>query len=141
MQKMDIRKVKAEEIDLTLGILCQDNLRYCDGKYPEKERIRNFLTDKNCFAFGLYNDNRLLAVLLSEKLSFQGCMLWYLAVKPEEQFKGYGSALLEWFETYAKDQGINWIFLNATSEALKFYKKHKFITSEYSNVFEHVKKL
>ena len=138
---MNIDKLKIEDIDSILEILKQDCLRYCDGNYPEKNWVSHFMMEENCFAFGLYDSEKLLSVLLSEKLSYNGCMLWYIAVKSDEQGKGYGSILLDFFEKHIKNLGITWLFLNATNNSLGFYKKHKFITSEFSKVYEHVKDL
>jgi N-acetylglutamate synthase-like GNAT family acetyltransferase len=136
-----IEKIKIEDLDVVLEILKQDVLRYCDGRYPEKNWIGHFITDNNCFAFGLYENNVLISVLLSEKLSYSGCMLWYMATDVNKQYCGYGGKLLNHFEIYAKRIGIEWIFLNATDNSLLFYSKHNFTTSKFSKVYEHVKEL
>ena len=136
-----IDRLKIEDLDVVLEILKQDVLRYCDGNEPEKNWIGHFITDDNCFAFGLYENNILISILLSEKLSFNGCMLWYIATEINKQGCGYGSKLLNHFEDYAKQIGIEWIFLNATDNSLQFYSKHNFITSKFSKVYEHVKDL
>lgn len=138
---MIIDTLQIIEISNVLEILKQDMLRNCDGNYPEKDWISHFMIEDGCFAYGLYNNNGLVAVLLAERLSYNGCMLWYVAVKPEEQGKGYGSMLFSSFEETVKSKGIEWIFLNSTKNALDFYKKHQFITSEFSTVYEHVKDL
>lgn len=62
-----------------------------------------------------------------------------IATSIEKQGNGYGSKLLGYFEEYVKSIGIKWIFLNATENSLNFYKKHGFVTSKYSKVYEHVK--
>ena len=94
---------------------------------------------ERCFAFGLFEENVLVSVLLSEKLIHKGCILWYIATDPEKRSLGYGGKLLEYFEEVVKSEGLKWIFLNATEDSLNFYKKHGFITSKYSKVYEHVK--
>lgn len=136
-----IQKLKIEDLPIVLELLKQDVLRYCDGNYPEKNWIGNFITDKNCFAFGLYENDELISILLSEKLSYNGCLIWYIATKTDKQGCGYGSTLLNYFELYVKKSGIKWIFLNATYNSLQFYSKHNFITSKFSKVYEHVKDL
>jgi len=136
-----IENLKIENLDVVLEILKQDMLRYCDGNYPEKNWIGHFITDYNCFAFGLYENNILISVLLSEKLSYNGCFIWYIATNVNNQCCGYGSKLLDYFEAYAKQIGIEWIFLNATDNSLQFYSKHNFTTSKFSKVYEHVKDL
>jgi GNAT superfamily N-acetyltransferase len=52
----------------------------------------------------------------------------------DKQGKKYGSTLLDFFEKHVKNLGIKWIFLNATSNSLEFYKKHNFDTSIFSTV-------
>lgn len=137
----EFKKLKTEELDFVLEILKQDVLRYCDGNYPEKNWVGHFITDDNCFAFGLYENEILISILLSEKLSYNGCMLWYIATNFNKQGFGYGSKLLYYFENYARQIGIEWIFLNATDNSLQFYSKHNFTTSKFSKVYEHVKDL
>jgi len=136
-----IEKLKIENLDVVLEILKQDMLRYCDGNYPEKNWIGHFITDKNCFAFGLYENDLLISVLLAENLSYNGCILWYIATKVGEQRKGNGGKLLNYFELHVKQLGVEWIFLNATGNSLQFYSKHKFLTSKFSKVYEHIKDL
>ena len=136
-----IKKLKIEDLDFVLEILKQDVLRYCDGNYPERGWIGHFITDENCFVFGLFDNDELVSVLLSEKLTYGGCMIWYIATKIDKQGLGCGSKLLDYFESYSKSIGIEWIFLNATENSLKFYSKHNFMTSEFSKVYEHVKDL
>ncbi len=137
---IEIEEIKTSNLDVVLKILNQDILKYCDGSYPEKNWIGNFITDNNCFAFGLYDDNVLMSVLLAEKLSYNGCIIWYIATTINKQNCGYGSKLLNYFELYVKNLGIEWIFLNATENSLKFYSKHNFI-SKLDKVYEHVKDL
>ena len=137
-----IEKLKIENLYVVLEILKQDMLKYCDGNYPEKNWVGHFITDdNNCFAFGLYENNELISVLLSEKLSYNGCIIWYIATNFNKQRCGYGSTLLNYFELYIKQLGIEWVFLNATDNSLQFYSKHNFITSKFSKVYEHVKDL
>lgn len=137
-----IEKLKIEDLDATLKILKQDVLRSCHSNYPGKNWIEHFITDEEkCFAFGLYENNILITVLLAEKLSYNGCILWYIASDINKQGCGCGSKLLKHFEKYAKESGLEWIFLNATENSLQFYAKHDFYTSKYSKVYEHVKDL
>lgn len=143
MENIIIEKLKIEDMNDILEILKQDCLRGYNGQYAvsQKNWISHFIDDKNCFAFGLYQKNILISVLLAERLSYDGCILWYIAVKNGEQGKRYGTKLLDFFEKYAKNNSISWIFLNATNNSLDFYKKRKYITSDFSKVYEHVKDL
>jgi N-acetylglutamate synthase-like GNAT family acetyltransferase len=138
---MLISKLTIDQIDAVIEILRQDSLRYSDGNYPEKNWISHFITDERCIAIGLTQEGILSAVLIAEKLSFGGCMMWYIAVSPALQGKGLGTKLLHYFETHAKDFGVEWVFLNATSASLDFYKKHGYVTSGFSKVYEHYKDL
>lgn len=137
---MEIKKLEKENLNQVLEILHQDTLRYADGEYPGPGWVGDIIESKEkCFAFGLFEDNILISVLLSEKLIHKGCILWYIATDPEKRGLGYGGKLLEYFEEVVKEEGLKWIFLNATENSLNFYKKHGFVTSKYSKVYEHVK--
>ena len=128
---MQIKKLSLEDLDNVVAILRQDTLRYSDGSYPDAVWISHFLTDERCVSLGLFEDNKLVCILISEKLSFNGSMMWYLAALPPNQGKGYGTQLLHYFETHAKSFGIEWVFLNATEGSLSFYKKSGYITSKF----------
>lgn len=137
-----IKQLELGDIDNLLAILKQDSLRSCEGNYPGREETLNFITDDECFAFGLYEDGGILvSALLAERLSYDGCLLWYIATDPSKQGNGYGSQLLNHFESHIKKLSIEWIFLNATENSLKFYAKHNFTTSKFSKVYEHTKYL
>jgi len=135
-----IKQLELGDIDNLLSILKQDSLRSSEGTYPDIKSTLNFITDTECFAFGLYEEGSILvSVLLAERLSYDGCMLWYIATDPAKQGNGYGSKILNYFESHVKEFGIKWIFLNATENSLKFYAKHGFKTSNFSKVYEHNK--
>ena len=136
-----ITRLATEYIDAVVDILRQDTLRYADGNYPDAGWISHFLTDDRCVSLGLFTDDVLVAILISEKLSANGCMMWYIAVKPDMQGNRYGSQLLSYFETHAGSFGIHWVFLNATAASLPFYHKAGYITSSHSKVWEHYKDL
>jgi N-acetylglutamate synthase-like GNAT family acetyltransferase len=137
---MEIKKLETENLNEVLEILHQDTLRYADGDYPSPGRVGDIFKEKErCFAFGLFENNILVSVLLAEKLIHKGCILWYIATDPNKRSLGYGGKLLESFEEVVKEEGIKWVFLNATEDSKNFYKKHGFVTSEYSKVYEHVK--
>lgn len=138
---MIIKKTKIEDLDIILELLEQNSLKNCNGDNPEKDWVNHFITDLNCFAFGLYENNILVSILLSEKLSYNGCILWYIATDINKQGQGYGSELLNHFEEYIKQIGINWIFLNSTNKSLQFYSKNNYTTSPFSKVYEHIKNL
>lgn len=137
---MEIKRLQKENLEDILKILHQDTLRYADGDYPGLGWVGDIVAaEDKCFAFGLFEEEQLISVLLAEKLVHKGCILWYIATDPEKRSLGFGGKLLEFFENFIKSEGLKWIFLNATEDSLNFYKKHGFITSKYSKVYEHVK--
>lgn len=137
---MEIKTVNKENLEEVISILHQDTLRYADGDYPGTGWIGDIIAAKDkCFALGLFEQGILVSVLLAEKLVHNGCILWYIATDPEKRNLGYGGKLLDSFEETVKKEGLKWIFLNATKDSLNFYKKHGFVTSEHSKVYEHVK--
>jgi GNAT superfamily N-acetyltransferase len=139
---MEIQRLQKEHLEDVLKILHQDTLRYADGDYPSHGWVGDLIeSEDKCFAFGLFEENILVSVLLAEKLVHKGCILWYMATDPEKRNLGFGGRLFTFFEELVKKEGLKWIFLNATEDSLNFYKKHGFVTSQYSKVYEHVKDL
>ncbi len=138
---MEIKKLETKDLKDVLVILQQDSLRYADGEYPGSGWVGDLIESGKCYAFGLWDKEILVSVLLAEKLVHKGCILWYIATAPEKTGHGLGSQLLDYFENFVKTEGLKWIFLNATQDSLGFYKKHKYVTSKYSKVYEHVKDL
>lgn len=136
-----IKKLEKEDLDFVLEILEKDELRFCDGNYPERNWVEHFFEEDRCFAFGLFEQDILVSVILAERLTFGGCMLWYIATKSGFEGNGCGTRLLNYFEVFVKENNINWIFLNATDNSFEFYKRNGYYTSDYSIVKEHVKDL
>jgi GNAT superfamily N-acetyltransferase len=139
---MEIKRLQKENLEDVLRILHQDTLRYADGDFPGPGWVGDLIeSEDRCFAFGLFDKSILVSVLLAEKLVHKGCILWYIATDPEKRSLGFGGRLFNFFEEFVKNEGLKWIFLNATEDSLNFYKKHGFVTSKYSKVYEHVKYL
>lgn len=139
---MEIKKLEVENLNEVLKILQQDILRNAYGEYPGPGWVSDVINEKEkCFALGLFEENVLISILLSEKLVHNGCIIWHMATDPNKRSLGYGGKLLDYFEEVVKEEGIKWIFLNATEDSRNFYKKHGFVTSEYSKVYEHQKDL
>lgn len=138
---MEIKQLGIEHLDGVLAILRQDTLRYSDGNYPDAVWISHFLTDEPCVSLGLFAEGEMVSILICEKLTFKGSLMWFLATAPHHQKKGYGRQLLHYFETNAHSFDIEWVFLNATKESLSFYKKEGYLTSDHSKVWEHYKDL
>ncbi len=139
---MEIKNLTLQDLDNVLKILNQDTLRYADGELPSSGWVGDLIRgrqEEKAFALGLFDKDILVSVLISEKLLHGGCILWYIATVPEKTGMGLGGQLLKYFEEKVKGAGLKWIFLNATEESLNFYKKHGFVTSKYSKVYEHVK--
>lgn len=140
-EKFQIKVLENKDLDKVLKILHQDSLRCCDGDYPGPGWVGDIINEKEkCFAFGLFDGGGILnSVLLAERLIHKGCILWYIATDPKKRNLGYGGKLLEYFEDIVKKERIKWVFLNATEDSRNFYKKHGFVTSEFSKVYEHIK--
>jgi len=138
-----IKVLEISEIDQVLEILKQDGVRGYNGKHADSEDkwFRHFFDNERCWTIGIY-DKELIGVLIAEALTDNGCMIWYIAVKPEKHGKGYGTKLLSAFEYLVKEgYGVEWVYLTSSMNALEFYEKNGYETSDYSNVKEHVKNL
>lgn len=137
-----VRILQVSDIEESLKILHQDTLQYCDGTYPEEKWVGTFISDPSCLAYGVVDtDGWLFGIALGEKLRCNGFLLWYLAVRPECQGKGYGSVLLKEFERIAHDKGVEWIYITSTANSVKFWKQHGYDASNTHKVVELAKDL
>ena len=140
-----IRKLKISDIEQILEVMHQEGVRGYNGQFIDSENdwFMHFFNCQSCYMFGLFEQisEKLLAVIIAETMSDNGCILWYIAVHPDYHRKGYGKKLLEFFEDYVKSDGIKWIYLTASLNSLDFYKNMGYETSKYSTVVEHVKNL
>ncbi|RLD51165.1 MAG: GNAT family N-acetyltransferase [Bacteroidetes bacterium] len=84
----------------------------------------NFLKqDKDDYIFGLFEQNRIRAVLHLKPLSDTVLKMRQVAVDENLQGKGYGSKLVRYSETFARNNGYSEIILHARDTAVTFYEK------------------
>lgn len=81
--------------------------------------------DDNGLHFGLYDSDKLISVV---SLFIRGTEAQFrkFATDNNYQGKGYGSELLNFMLTHAKQQGVTKIWCNARMTAINFYNKHGF---------------
>ncbi|HWV73217.1 MAG TPA: GNAT family N-acetyltransferase [Pseudosphingobacterium sp.] len=81
--------------------------------------------DDNGLHFGLYDSDKLISVV---SLFIRGTEAQFrkFATDNNYQGKGYGSELLNFMLTQAKQQGVAKIWCNARITAVNFYSKHGF---------------
>lgn len=96
--------------------------------YPEKEIKDMALPDDfDGIHFGLYHNYELTGVV---SLFEKGTIAQFrkMAVLPEAQGKGFGKQLLLYVIAFCKQQGIEYLWCNARTNATEFYKKIGFAT-------------
>jgi ribosomal protein S18 acetylase RimI-like enzyme len=84
--------------------------------------------DKNYFLVAKEN-NKVIGLVLGEKIKQKGSVLWLLVVDPVYRGKGIGSKLLTEYERSVKEEGVEWIILYSVlenNETLEFYKKNNY---------------
>jgi len=126
MIKLKYKKLNIKDIDIILDILTQENLRCYDGQFAptEKDWISELIINKNCISIGLYHGDIIIGVIISEKLVYDGCIIWYMAIKPEYQSMKLGTNFINFFERYVKlKHKLNWVYLTSGDTSLNFYKK------------------
>jgi len=79
--------------------------------------------DKNDYIFGLFEENRIRAVLHLKPLSDIVLKMRQVAVDDNLQGKGYGSKLVRFSEEFARNNGYSEIVLHARDTAVAFYEK------------------
>lgn len=97
------------------------------GKKPE-EVIFPGDKDETTFHIGTFSDEKLITVGSFYKENFagqsgEGYRLRSMASSPEMQSKGGGTALMQYAFSKLKNLGIDYLWCNARSGAVKFYKK------------------
>jgi len=105
-----------------------------EAMYPDKDldfvKLEN---DKLGIHMGFYVNGEIASIvslfLENNKLQFRK-----LATLPKFQNKGYGSMLLKWVISYAKDMKFGSVWCNARKEKSSFYKR--FDLSETNLIFE-----
>ncbi|MDO4287651.1 MAG: GNAT family N-acetyltransferase [Eubacterium sp.] len=84
--------------------------------------------EKAYYHLGLFQDDRLIAILLLIPKDKTTLQMRQVAVAENFQNKGIGRRLLAFAEKFAKTQGFNHIVLNARQSAVPFYKKQGYHT-------------
>ena len=79
--------------------------------------------DKEDYILGLFEQNRIRAVLHLKPLSGSVLKMRQVAVDENLQGKGYGSKLVRYSEEFALCSGYSKIILHARETAVAFYKK------------------
>lgn len=98
--------------------------------YPEKQIIDMKLPDDfDGVHFGLYCKYELRAVV-SLFANGHSAQFRKMAVLPADQGKGFGQQLLQYLIADCKQQGIKTLWCNARTNALGFYKKNGFVTTD-----------
>lgn len=120
----------------------QEGVRGYNGKFIDSEDswFKHFFDCQSCYIFGLFENEKLISIIIAETMSNNGCMLWYIATRLGYHQKGYGKRLLTFFEELVKSDDIRWIYLAASLNSLEFYKKMGYETAG-TYLVEHVKNL
>ncbi len=118
---MDIRAFEEKYKDEVIGLWRECNLVVPQND-PVKDIERKLKIDPDLFLVGVI-DEKVVATVMG---GYEGHRGWinYLAVKPSQQRKGYGQAIMQAVESLIKQKGCPKINLQvrATNEAvIKFY--------------------
>lgn len=141
---MKVKILKKKEVTKVCDLLERSGLKAYNGESftTETSWIENLITNEDCYSFALKLDREIIGVILTEKLTFNGCLMWLFAIDPKFQKMGYGSYLLRKFEKILKSKNIKWIYLTSTKNSLDFYSKNGYTTSSLPvPVFEYLKEL
>jgi predicted GNAT family N-acyltransferase len=92
--------------------------------------------DKNDIHIGAFEDDRLLASLILTDTGDSSIKMRQVAVEDNLQGMGIGSELVQYADTYARENGYRLIHCNARDTAKAFYLKHgyKVIGDEFTEV-------
>ncbi len=126
---MEIKEIKYKSSGYEQSLVLRDKiLRKPLGMKLTKEFC---FQDKEDFILGMFEKNRILAVLHLKPLSDSVFKMRQVAVDDSLQDKGLGSRLVLFSEEFARKKGCKKIVLHARKTAVSFYKKLNYkITSE-----------
>lgn len=118
---MKIRAYKESDKDEVISLWNECGL-VAPQNDPAKDIERKLKVDRDLFLVGC-NDNEVVASVMG---GYEGHRGWinYLAVKPSEQRKGYGQAIMRAVEAILKDKGcpkINLQVRTANAAVISFY--------------------
>jgi len=126
------------DVENVVDVLKQKMLKNPEGKYHDAPWLQSLIIQGH--AMGGFINNKMVCCALGEDLIDKGVMIWFIAVAKEKQSLGYGSLMMEAFEEHLKALKKEWIFLNASANALDFYEKFDYSTTK-TPTFEHIKML
>lgn len=141
--KIEVKLINSKYAKEAHNLLKYNELKDCDGKYPYRKWIESLLLQSYkagpTICLGAFYENRLIGVLISENLLYNGSLLWYISVQKIYRKKGVGTLLLKEYQNKLKKKGIEWSFLNATDNSLDFYNKNQFKAQKKTKVTEMLK--
>ncbi len=126
---MEIKEIKYLSSEYEQALELRDKiLRKPLGMKLTEEFCRQ---DKEDFIFGIFEKNRIRAILHLKPLSDSVLKMRQVAVDNTLQGKGYGSKLVMFSERFARNNNYKKIVLHARKNAVPFYLKLNYkITSD-----------
>ncbi|HBN85139.1 MAG TPA: GNAT family N-acetyltransferase [Clostridiales bacterium] len=134
MIKVDIRIIKYQSEDYRQSLLLRDKiLRRPLGLNLFQENLNKEINDIH---IGVFYNMLIIGVLVLTPLSLHTVKMRQVAVEEEHQGKGFGTRMVAFAETVAKELGYGRIVLHARKTALSFYKRmdYKIIGEEFMEV-------
>lgn len=102
----------------------EDDFRYCNGDYPEREFITEFLQE---YFFVLEENGEIIGCYLAARIFSTGVYLWYMVVDKNHRNKNLGTFILNEMEKKHKSEGKNWIYFISPLQNIDFYSKRDYI--------------
>ncbi|UZR92959.1 GNAT family N-acetyltransferase [Chondrinema litorale] len=103
---------------------------------PDKKMIQNYLSDSLVFVAEI--ETQQIGVFVLYKIDDEKIEIKNIAVKTEYQKKGFGTAMLNYAFTYAKNKGFEKMIIstaNSSIQQLKLYQRFGFEITEIKKNF------
>lgn len=93
---------------------------------PSEEKIRSYLSMSRCFTASV--NDRVIGACVVQPLAAGVCELMSIAIRPDTQRSGIGSALLKWVIEHFRESGAQKMEVGTGSFGyqLRFYQRHGF---------------
>ncbi len=121
---MEYKVLEEKDVDLMQNFIDDENKNY------EKEKLINFIKDKNAFGFITRDEDKIVGFAYGYTLlrpdGKQDFYLHAIDIMAEYQGNGYGTGLMNYIKDYIKEIGCRKMFLitnKSNVSACKCYKK------------------
>ena len=130
--KMQVRPAKIGDADAAIDVVRRSTLELCEPDHKgDSATLSAWLSNKTADNMRQWIDAHTVLVAIDDNVRIAGVaavrpdgvvLLNYVA--PEARFKGASKSLMQAIEVWASSRGLEWLTLESTATALRFYQSN-----------------